>query len=70
MTTALSDANALVAGATAGVGHAIGLQLASEGANVIVHGRDARRGDTIVRDITGEARSALWVSARAPTWAP
>ncbi len=67
MTTASSDANALVTGATASVGHAIALQLASEGANVIVHGRDARRGDTIVREITGEGRSALWVSARAPT---
>ena len=70
MTRALSDANALVTGASAGVGHAIALQLASEGANVIVHGRDARRGDTIVREITGEGRSALWVSARAPTSAP
>jgi len=70
MTTALSDANALVAGATAGVGHAIALQLASDGATVIVHGRGARRGDTIVREISGEGRSALWVSARAATSAP
>jgi len=70
MTTALSDANALVAGGTAGVGHAIALQLESEGANVIVHGRDARRGDTIVREITGEGRSALWVSAGSPVSAP
>jgi NAD(P)-dependent dehydrogenase (short-subunit alcohol dehydrogenase family) len=70
MTTALPDANPLVTGATAGLGHAIALQLASEGANVIVHGRDARRGDTIVREITGEGRSALWVSAGAPTSAP
>ena len=70
MTTALSEANALVTGATAGLGHAIALQLASEGANIIVHGRDAGRGDTIVREITGEGRSALWVSAQAPTSAP
>jgi short-subunit dehydrogenase len=70
MTTALPDANALVTGATAGIAHAIALQLASESANVIVHGRDARRGDTIVREFTGEGRSVLWVSARAPTSAP
>ena len=70
MTTALPDANPLVTGATAGVSHAIALQLASEGANVIGHGRDARRGDTIVREITSEGRSALWVSAGAPTSAP
>jgi NAD(P)-dependent dehydrogenase (short-subunit alcohol dehydrogenase family) len=70
MTAALSDANALVAGAAAGSGHAIALQLASGGANVVVHGRDAGGGDTIVREITGEGRSALWASARAPTSAP
>jgi NADP-dependent 3-hydroxy acid dehydrogenase YdfG len=57
MTTAWSEANALVTGATAGVGHAIALQLASEGANVIAHGRDTGRGDTLVREITGECRS-------------
>lgn len=70
MTAALSDANALVAGAAAGVGDAIALQLASGGANVTVHGRDAGGGDTIVREITGEGRSALLTSARAPTSAP
>jgi 3-oxoacyl-[acyl-carrier protein] reductase len=70
MATALSDANALVAGAAPGAGHAIALQLASGGANVIVHARDAGGGDTIVREITGEGRSALWVSAGAPTSAP
>jgi NAD(P)-dependent dehydrogenase (short-subunit alcohol dehydrogenase family) len=70
MATALSDANALVAGAAPGAGHAVVLQLASGGANVIVHGRNATRGGTIVREITGEARSALWICAPAPRSAP
>ena len=43
MTTALSGANAFVTGATAGIAHAVALQLESEGANAIVHGRDAGR---------------------------
>jgi NAD(P)-dependent dehydrogenase (short-subunit alcohol dehydrogenase family) len=70
MTAALSDANALVAGAASGAGRAIALQLASGGANVIVHGRDAGAGDTIVREITGEGRSGLWICAPAPRSAP
>jgi len=35
---------ALVTGATAGLGRAIALQLAHDGADVIVHGRSAERG--------------------------
>jgi NAD(P)-dependent dehydrogenase (short-subunit alcohol dehydrogenase family) len=70
MTAALSCASGLVAGAAAGAGHAIALQLASGGANVIVHGRDAGGGDTIVREITGEGRSALWICPPVPTSAP
>ena len=40
----LHDQKALVTGATSGIGRAIALQLAREGAEVIVHGRDAERG--------------------------
>jgi NADP-dependent 3-hydroxy acid dehydrogenase YdfG len=67
MSRASSDANALVTGASAGVGHAVAIRLVSESANVIVHDRDARHGDTIVRETTGEGRSAFWVSAQAPS---
>jgi NAD(P)-dependent dehydrogenase (short-subunit alcohol dehydrogenase family) len=82
MTTALSGANALVTGATAGVGHAVALELASEGANVIVYGCDA--GPLITA--TNSARElydqvlamhpnrvnpgALWVSEQALRSAP
>jgi len=36
---------ALVTGATSGIGQAAAVQLGRHGADVIVHGRDAARGD-------------------------
>jgi NAD(P)-dependent dehydrogenase (short-subunit alcohol dehydrogenase family) len=55
----LTGLTALVTGATSGIGRAIARQLASEGADVIVHGRDEGRGDEVVTEILalgGEAR--------------
>jgi NAD(P)-dependent dehydrogenase (short-subunit alcohol dehydrogenase family) len=42
---------ALVTGATSGIGRAIALKLASDGYYVIVHGRDASRGNETVQEI-------------------
>ena len=42
---------ALVTGATSGIGRAIALKLASDGYYVIVHGRDASRGNETVQQI-------------------
>jgi len=63
MTNALTGSTALVTGATAGIGYAIALQLASEGAEVIVHGRNPERGAKTVRDIENVGGKARFVAA-------
>ena len=59
----LTGLTALVTGATSGIGRAIARQLASEGADVIVHGRDAGRGDDVVTEIHEMGGKARFVRA-------
>lgn len=59
----LEDQTALVTGATSGIGRAIALQLARQGAEVLVHGRDAPRGATTVEAITAAGGKARFVAA-------
>jgi NAD(P)-dependent dehydrogenase (short-subunit alcohol dehydrogenase family) len=54
---------ALVTGATSGIGQAAAVQLATQGATVIVHGRDAARGAVVVAEIQNGGGSARFVSA-------
>ncbi len=54
---------ALVTGATSGLGRAIGLRLAADGADVIVHGRDAERGAETVALITDAGGRARFIAA-------
>ncbi|MDT7660024.1 MAG: hypothetical protein QOF38_4739 [Pseudonocardiales bacterium] len=54
---------ALVTGATSGIGRATAIQLAREGAEVIVHGRDPERGEQVVAEIAGALGKARFVAA-------
>jgi NAD(P)-dependent dehydrogenase (short-subunit alcohol dehydrogenase family) len=54
---------ALVTGATSGIGRAAALQLAEQGATVIIHGRDAERGAAVVKEIESAGGSARFVGA-------
>jgi NAD(P)-dependent dehydrogenase (short-subunit alcohol dehydrogenase family) len=44
----LQGERALVTGSTSGIGKAIALEFAAQGARVVVHGRDAGRGTAVV----------------------
>src|SRR5205809_3101695 len=57
----LQGQKALGTGATSGIGRAVALQLARDGAEVIVHGRDATRGAETVDAITAAGGQARFV---------
>ncbi len=59
----LSGQTALVTGATSGIGKAIALRLAFDGAEVIVTGRDSARGGAAVDAIVAAGGNARFVSA-------
>jgi|SRR5580704_10336295 hypothetical protein len=59
----LHGLRALVTGATSGLGRAIAFQLARDGADVTVHGRDATRGGQTVEEIELQGGRAHFVAA-------
>ena len=51
-----------ITGSTDGVGRYVALQLAAQGANLLIHGRDAARGNEVVGQITrtGKGKAAFY----------
>lgn len=58
---------ALVTGSTAGIGKAIALEFAAQGARVCVHGRDPGRGAAVVEQITASGGDAHFIPADLST---
>ncbi|WP_135456048.1 SDR family NAD(P)-dependent oxidoreductase [Mycobacterium sp. DL99] len=62
MTTELSGVHALVTGATSGIGRATAIALAERGAAVAVSGRNAERGEQVVREIEAAGGRAVFIA--------
>src|SRR5262245_62084277 len=59
----LAGERALVTGSTSGIGRAIAVRFAAEGAHGAVHGRDDARGGAAVAEITAAGGRARFVPA-------
>jgi NAD(P)-dependent dehydrogenase (short-subunit alcohol dehydrogenase family) len=59
----LEGKGALVTGATSGIGQAVAEALGRRGAEVVVHGRNAVRGETVVDTIRADGGKAHFVAA-------
>ena len=59
----LAGRHALVTGATSGIGREVAIRLARDGAEVVIHGRDAQRGAQTVKEIQAAGGQASFVRA-------
>ncbi|WIX79367.1 SDR family oxidoreductase [Amycolatopsis carbonis] len=63
MTAELSGTTALVTGATSGIGRATAVALGKLGAHVLVSGRDAGRGEQVVKEIVAGGGGAAFLGS-------
>jgi NAD(P)-dependent dehydrogenase (short-subunit alcohol dehydrogenase family) len=56
--TPMAERTILVTGATDGLGRALAGELAAQGATVLVHGRNAQRGEAALAEVAGRATGA------------
>ena len=63
MSASLEGKHALVVGASSGIGKAIALRLAGEGAKIVVAARRREQGESVVADIQSAGGKAVYLSA-------
>jgi 3-oxoacyl-[acyl-carrier protein] reductase len=70
MTISLTGRRALVTGASRGIGRAVALVLAAEGARVAVHyGSDERAAEAVRRELSGSGHACLGCDLEDPAQA-
>lgn len=57
----LEGKNIIITGGTSGIGHASAIKLASNGANIIISGRDDKKGNSVVKELLNFGIKAKYI---------